>query len=82
MGIAGEIGEHRPRSGKGRLGIHDPAFSSDRRKMTDESARLSELRQLAEKAEPPGTMEVEQPGEEQAPEQRPQDPHRQQEGRA
>ncbi len=31
--------------------------------MTDESARFSELRQLAEKAEPPGTMEVEQPGD-------------------
>ena len=53
------------------------AGDGDRREVADEGAMVSEPGHLAEEDELPGTMEFEQPGQEQSPEQRAQHPHRQ-----
>src|SRR5690606_29639892 len=80
MGVAREIGEHRLGPSKGRLGINHPALSADRSKVADEGTPVAEPCHLSEESELSGTMEVEQPGDEQPPEQRAEHPDRQQKG--
>ena len=80
VGIARQVSEHRLRSGKGGLGIDHPAGLPGRGEMREEGAAVSERRKRSEEGEPPGVVQLEQPGQEQAAEQLAQHPHRQEEG--
>src|SRR5690606_29346142 len=65
MGIAREIGKHRLRPGEGWLGIDYTALLAGWREVTDEGMAVGEPRHLAEEGKFSGTMEVEQPAQEQ-----------------
>jgi hypothetical protein len=58
VGIAREIGEHRLRPGKGRLGIDHPALSTSWRKVMDEGTPVSEPCHLAEEGKLSGGVQV------------------------
>src|ERR1700733_14396301 len=81
VGIAGEIGEHGLGAGERRFGIDHEPLLPDGSEVTQEQAAVGETRLGAEEGKSPGRVELDQPGEEQAPEERAQHPHRQQEGR-
>lgn len=42
VGVAGQIGEHRFRSGEGRFSVDDPAFAADRLEMTQKDPAVRE----------------------------------------
>ena len=81
VGIAREIGEHGLGAGERRLGIDYEALLPDRGEMAQEEAAVGETGLRAEERKSSRLMEFEQPGEEQAAEERAQHPHRQEEGR-
>src|ERR1700692_571970 len=81
VGVAREIGEHSLGAGERRLGIDHPALLPDPSEMTQEKTVIGETGLGAEEGKLSGPMELDQPGEEQAAEERAQHPHRQEEGR-
>jgi hypothetical protein len=48
VGVAREIGEHRPGAGKGTLGVDDPFGSAQRRESSVEGVPIHEAGELAE----------------------------------
>jgi len=82
VGVARQIGKHGLGASEWRLGIDNPSLVSDRREVAQEQAPIGEIDQMAEEGQLPGLVELDQPGDEQAAEERAQHPHRQQEGRA
>jgi len=78
MGVAGEIGERRLRSGEGRLGINEPVLPPQRREMPGEGRGTTEARDLAEEPQPTCRLDVGERSQEEPPEQAGQHPHRQQ----
>ena len=77
--VAREIGQHRLRPDKGRLGIDHPALLSDGRQMLQEGLARGQTHQGAEEAQPAGIEQRQEAREEQPAEQCPQHAHRQQE---
>ena len=80
VGVAGEIGEHRLGAGERRLGVDNPALLPNWREVTQEGAPVGQMGHGSEEGEPPGFLQRDQAGEEQAAEQLAQDAHRQEEG--
>src|SRR5277367_6663470 len=80
VGVTRKIGEHGLGAVKRCLGIDHPPLFPDRREVAQETVAVGEAGQGAEEGQSSGRMELDQPGEEQATEERAQHPHRQQEG--
>ena len=82
MGVASEIGQHGFWSGKGRLGIDDPALLADRGDMMLEPTVISEVCKSAEEPQLVRAMQGDKPFHEQSPEQHAEHAHRKEERRA
>jgi hypothetical protein len=52
VGVAGETGEHRLRSGKGRLGVEEPVLPPQRRAMSSASPPIAQAIEIAEEGQP------------------------------
>ena len=48
MGVAGEIGEHRPGPGEGRLGVDKPVLPLERREVSGEGGPIAQAIQFTE----------------------------------
>jgi hypothetical protein len=80
MRVARQIGEHTIGTVERRLGVDHPSLLPERREMAQEAARVGKIGLGAEEGELAGFVQRDQSGEEQAAEERAQDPHRQEEG--
>ena len=69
VGVAGEIGEHRLRSGEGRLGVDEPVLPAERREMRGEGLSVTQAVEFAEERQPARCVGVGEPGQEEPPEQ-------------
>ena len=76
MGVAGQIRQHRRRSGKGAFGIDDPFASTQRREPLGERLRVGERSVLAEELQSAAAMCLFELFKEAAAEQARQHPHR------
>src|SRR5919106_494220 len=52
VGVAGEIGEHRLRSGEGRLGVDEPVRLPERRELRGEGLWIAQAGEFAEERQP------------------------------